>query len=86
MEPPWVPKPDVMYGRNMDMTRTASEAEDVKLDAKDEMFFKEFSTGAVPVRWQKEMIESGVFDQLNRSELCGQRQEPATLTRMCVII
>uniref|UniRef100_A0A674N080 G protein-coupled receptor kinase n=1 Tax=Takifugu rubripes TaxID=31033 RepID=A0A674N080_TAKRU len=70
-EPPWVPKPNVIYAKDMDAFRTASEVEDVKLDSKDERFFKEFSTGAVPVRWQKEMIESGTFDLLNSSDFNG---------------
>ncbi|XP_056906564.1 rhodopsin kinase grk7-b isoform X3 [Takifugu flavidus] len=84
-EPPWVPKPNVIYAKDVDAFRTASEVEDVKLDSKDERFFKEFSTGAVPVRWQKEMIESGTFDLLNSSELNASCQESACFSRMCII-
>lgn len=81
-----MPKPNVIYAKNMDAFRTASEVEDVKLDSKDERFFEEFSTGAVPVRWQKEMIESGRFDLLNSSEQNASCQESVCFSRMCIII
>lgn len=86
MEAPWVPKPNVIYTKNMDTFKNTSEVEDVNFDSKDELFFKEFSTGAVPVRWQNEMIDSGVFDQLNSSELNSFYQESMCLSRMCIII
>uniref|UniRef100_A0A672MH21 G protein-coupled receptor kinase n=1 Tax=Sinocyclocheilus grahami TaxID=75366 RepID=A0A672MH21_SINGR len=37
----------------------------VEFNANDEKFFKEFSTGAVPIPWQQEMIDSRLFDELN---------------------
>lgn len=86
VEPPWVPKPNVIYAKNVDTFKYTSEVEDVKFDSKDELFFKEFSTGAVPIRWQNEMIESGVFDQLNNSELNSFCHKPMCLSRMCIII
>lgn len=86
MEPPWVPKPNVIYAKNMDMFRNTSEVEDVNFDSKDELFFKEFNTGAVPIRWQNEMIESGVFDELNSSESNNSSKESVSLSRMCIII
>lgn len=86
VEPPWVPKPNVIYAKNMDAFKNTSEVEDVQFDSKDEVFFKGFSTGAVPIRWQNEMIESGVFDQLNNSELNSFCQESMCFSRMCIII
>ncbi|XP_029027734.1 rhodopsin kinase grk7-b [Betta splendens] len=76
---PWVPKADIVYAKDVEEVRDASEVQQVELDAKDERFFAEFSTGAVPIRWQKEMIDSGVFDELNgrgsgavlQSSMCG---------------
>lgn len=81
MEPPWVPKPNVVYAKDMDTFRDTSEVEDIKFDAKDEMFFKEFSTGAISIRWQKEMIDSGVFDELNNTEV-----EPVCMSAMCIVL
>lgn len=76
-----MPKPNVVYAKNLDELRDSSEVEDIKFDTKDEMFFREFSTGAVPVRWQREMIDSGVFDELNSLELNGHKA-----SRTCVIL
>uniref|UniRef100_A0A8C1UBH4 G protein-coupled receptor kinase n=1 Tax=Cyprinus carpio TaxID=7962 RepID=A0A8C1UBH4_CYPCA len=63
--PPWVPKPNVVYAKDTGDIRDFSEVKGVEFDANDEMFFKEFSTGAVPIPWQQEMIDSGLFDELN---------------------
>uniref|UniRef100_A0A8P4G776 G protein-coupled receptor kinase n=1 Tax=Dicentrarchus labrax TaxID=13489 RepID=A0A8P4G776_DICLA len=86
VEPPWVPKSNVVYARNTDEFRDNSEVENIKFDAKDEKFFNEFSTGAVSVRWQKEMIDSGVFDELNDPKLNGHGCESVWTSRMCVIM
>ncbi|KAM9853162.1 rhodopsin kinase grk7-b [Aulostomus maculatus] len=84
IEPPWVPKSNVVYAKNTNEFRDTSEVDDIELDAKDEKFFKEFSTGAVSVQWQREMIDSGLFDELNEAELNGH--EAAWQSRMCIIL
>ncbi|XP_040902268.1 rhodopsin kinase grk7-b [Toxotes jaculatrix] len=86
VEPPWVPKSNMVYAKDMDQFRDTSEVQDIEFDAKDEKFFKEFSTGAVPIQWQKEMIDSGVFDELNKLKLNGQACETVWKSRMCVIL
>uniref|UniRef100_A0A671MJS0 G protein-coupled receptor kinase n=1 Tax=Sinocyclocheilus anshuiensis TaxID=1608454 RepID=A0A671MJS0_9TELE len=63
--PPWVPKPNVVYAKDTGDIRDFSEVKGVEFNANDEKFFKEFSTGAVPIPWQQEMIDSGLFDELN---------------------
>ncbi|KAI1882666.1 hypothetical protein AGOR_G00237240 [Albula goreensis] len=65
IDPPWVPKPNVVYAKDTGDIAEFSDIRGVELDAKDDKFFKEFSTGAVPIAWQQEMIESGLFDDLN---------------------
>uniref|UniRef100_A0AAV2J5B0 G protein-coupled receptor kinase n=1 Tax=Knipowitschia caucasica TaxID=637954 RepID=A0AAV2J5B0_KNICA len=45
VEPPWVPKSNLVYAKDMVEFKDISEEEDVALDAKDQKFFKEFSTG-----------------------------------------
>ncbi|XP_039985777.1 rhodopsin kinase grk7-b isoform X1 [Xiphias gladius] len=86
MEPPWVPKSNVVYAKDTDEFMETSEVQDIELDAKDENFFKEFSTGAVSIQWQKEMIDCGVFDHLNDPKLNGQDCETAWKSRMCIIL
>lgn len=81
MPPPWVPKSNVVYAKDVDEFKDTSELQQIELDAKDEKFFKEFSTGAVPIQWQKEMIDSGVFDELN-----GRDCDTAFKSSMCIIL
>ncbi|XP_020796084.2 rhodopsin kinase grk7-b [Boleophthalmus pectinirostris] len=85
VDPPWVPKSNVVYAKDMGEFKDISEEDNVALDAMDEKFFKEFSTGAVPIRWQKEMIDSGVFDELNCFQINGHGYETAK-SRTCVIM
>ncbi|XP_072317903.1 rhodopsin kinase grk7-b [Eucyclogobius newberryi] len=85
VEPPWVPKSNVVYAKDTGEFQVISEEEDMALNDRDEKFFKEFSTGAVPVRWQKEMIESGVFDELNCFQTNGHGFEKAK-SRTCVMM
>ncbi|XP_054650883.1 rhodopsin kinase grk7-b [Dunckerocampus dactyliophorus] len=84
LEPPWVPKPNVVYTKDADNFKDTSEVLDIELDAKDEKFFKEFSTGAVSITWQKEIIDSGLFDELNRPEL--KDHVMAWKSNTCVIL
>uniref|UniRef100_A0A672QTQ1 G protein-coupled receptor kinase 7b n=1 Tax=Sinocyclocheilus grahami TaxID=75366 RepID=A0A672QTQ1_SINGR len=62
---PWVPKPNVVYAKDTGNIWDFTEVKGVEFDVKDEKFFKEFSTGAVPIPWQQEMIDSVLFDELN---------------------
>lgn len=86
LDPPWMPKSNVVYAKDTDEFTDTSEVHDVELNAKDEKFFKEFSTGAVSIRWQQEMIDSGVFDELNNPKLNGHDCEDVWRSRMCVIL
>lgn len=65
IDPPWMPKPNVVYAKDTDDIAEFSDVKGIELDAKDDKFFKEFSTGAVSIPWQLEMLETGLFDELN---------------------
>lgn len=65
VDPPWKPKPNVVYAKDTDEIAEFSDIKGIEFDAKDDKFFKEFSTGAVPIQWQQEMVETGLFDELN---------------------
>ncbi|CAL8346243.1 unnamed protein product [Arctogadus glacialis] len=66
LDPPWVPKTSVVYAKDIEKFDDFSNVDEVEFDEKDEKFFMELSTGAVSIPWQKEMIESGLFDDLNK--------------------
>ncbi|XP_005746959.1 rhodopsin kinase grk7-b [Pundamilia nyererei] len=85
LEAPWVPKPNVVYAKDADEFKDNSDIKDVTFDTKDEKFFREFSTGAVSMQWQKEMIDSGVFDELNSAAVIQRDRETAWKTRLCVL-
>uniref|UniRef100_A0A673AX41 G protein-coupled receptor kinase n=1 Tax=Sphaeramia orbicularis TaxID=375764 RepID=A0A673AX41_9TELE len=86
VEPPWVPKSNVVYAKDTNEFKDVSEEVDIQLNHKDENFFQEFSTGAVSIQWQKEMIESGVFDELNSHQMNGQSCEPRWKSKTCSIL
>ncbi|XP_061137207.1 rhodopsin kinase grk7-b [Syngnathus typhle] len=86
LKPPWVPNPNVVYAKDIDHFNDTSEVGDIELDAKDENFFKEFSTGAVAVSWQKEMIDSGLFGELNKPERNGHDRAMPWNSKTCVIL
>lgn len=86
LDPPWVPKSHVVYAKDTNKFRDKTDDKDIELDAKDEKFFQEFSTGAVSIQWQKEMIQSGLFDELNEDQLNGHGCETAWTSSMCIIL
>ncbi|XP_056138865.1 rhodopsin kinase grk7-b [Lampris incognitus] len=88
VDAPWVPRSDVVYARDADEFRDFSETNSVNLDSKDEKFFKEFSTGAVSIPWQREMIDSGLFDELNSTSriVVAQDYEAVGTSMSCVIL
>ncbi|XP_076002472.1 rhodopsin kinase grk7-b-like [Genypterus blacodes] len=65
VEAPWVPKSNVVYLKDTGKFRDTSEVQHVEFSSRDQRFFNEFNTGAVSIQWQKEMVDSGVFDELN---------------------
>ena len=65
MDPPWVPKPNVVYAKDTGDIAEFSEIKGIEFDANDTKFFNQFGTGAVSIPWQQEMIETGLFDELS---------------------
>ncbi|KAG5852075.1 hypothetical protein ANANG_G00058570 [Anguilla anguilla] len=65
LTPPFVPDPKMVYAKNIDDVGAFSTIKGVVLDNKDTEFYNEFSSGNIPIPWQEEMIETGVFGELN---------------------
>uniref|UniRef100_A0A8D3BE61 G protein-coupled receptor kinase n=1 Tax=Scophthalmus maximus TaxID=52904 RepID=A0A8D3BE61_SCOMX len=86
VDPPWVPKSNVVYTKDMDKFAETSEVQGIELNDNDEKFYMEFGTGAVAIQWQKEMIDSGVFDELNDLGLNGYDCVTVWKSRTCVIL
>lgn len=74
VEPPFVPDPSVVYAKDIAEIEDFSEVRGIEFDDKDKKFFQRFATGAVPIAWQEEIIETGLFEELNdpnRPAGCG---------------
>ncbi|XP_069070037.1 rhodopsin kinase GRK7 [Pleurodeles waltl] len=65
VDPPFVPDPSVVYAKDIADIADFSEIRGIDFDDKDKKFFKKFSTGAVSITWQEEIIETGLFEELN---------------------
>ncbi|NXT39391.1 GRK7A kinase, partial [Pelecanoides urinatrix] len=65
IDPPFVPDPSVVYAKDVADIADFSEIRGIEFDDKDKKFFKKFATGAVPIAWQEEIIETGLFEELN---------------------
>uniref|UniRef100_A0A8D0DS99 G protein-coupled receptor kinase n=1 Tax=Salvator merianae TaxID=96440 RepID=A0A8D0DS99_SALMN len=65
IDPPFVPDPSVVYAKDVADIADFSEIRGIEFDDKDKKFFKKFATGAIPIPWQEEVIETGLFEELN---------------------
>nr|XP_020454658.1 rhodopsin kinase-like [Monopterus albus] len=63
--PPFVPDPKMVYAKDIEDVGAFSTIRGVVLDNKDAEFYSDFASGNVPIPWQEEMIETGVFGELN---------------------
>ena len=64
-DPPFVPDPHAVYAKDVLDIEQFSSVKGVTLETSDETFYAKFNSGAVSIAWQKEMIEAGIFDELN---------------------
>uniref|UniRef100_A0A8D0L7F7 G protein-coupled receptor kinase n=1 Tax=Sphenodon punctatus TaxID=8508 RepID=A0A8D0L7F7_SPHPU len=65
VDPPFVPDPSVVYAKDVADIADFSEIRGIEFDDKDKKFFKRFATGAVSIPLQEEIIETGLFEELN---------------------
>ncbi|XP_029936980.1 rhodopsin kinase-like [Myripristis murdjan] len=65
LPPPFVPDPKRVYAKSLDDVGAFSSVKGVNLEDPDKTFFDEFSSGNITIPWQEEMIETGVYAELN---------------------
>ncbi|KAM4609226.1 rhodopsin kinase GRK1-like [Polymixia lowei] len=65
LAPPFVPDPKVVYAKSLDDVGAFSSVKGVAIDQPDKEFFDEFSSGNISIPWQEEMIEMGIYGELN---------------------
>ncbi|XP_013361700.1 PREDICTED: G protein-coupled receptor kinase 7 [Chinchilla lanigera] len=87
VEPPFVPDPSVVYAKDIDEIEDFSEVRGVEFDDQDKAFFKRFATGAVPIAWQEEILESGLFEELNDpNRPAGSGKGDASKSGVCALL
>ncbi|XP_004629281.1 rhodopsin kinase [Octodon degus] len=87
VEPPFVPDPSVVYAKDIDDIEDFSEVRGVEFDDKDKKFFQRFATGAVPIAWQEEILESGLFEELNDpNRPAGYKKGNSSKSGVCVLL
>ncbi|XP_005317024.2 rhodopsin kinase GRK1 isoform X1 [Ictidomys tridecemlineatus] len=65
LTPPFIPDSRTVYAKSIQDVGAFSTVKGVAFDNADSEFFQEFASGNCPVPWQEEMIETGVFAELN---------------------
>uniref|UniRef100_A0A8D0F678 G protein-coupled receptor kinase n=1 Tax=Strix occidentalis caurina TaxID=311401 RepID=A0A8D0F678_STROC len=63
--PPFVPDPRRVYAKDLEDVGAFSSVRGVELDEGDVALCDTFASGTVPIPWQEELIETGVFEELN---------------------
>ncbi|XP_016068361.1 PREDICTED: rhodopsin kinase [Miniopterus natalensis] len=72
--PPFIPDSRTVYAKNIQDVGAFSTVKGVVFEKADMEFFQEFATGNCSIPWQEEMIETGVFGELN--VWCADGQMP----------
>ncbi|KAK1802936.1 hypothetical protein P4O66_021472 [Electrophorus voltai] len=65
LPPPFVPDSKTVYAKNLDDVGAFSTVKGVILENTDKKLFDEFASGNIPIPWQEEMIEMGIFGKMN---------------------
>jgi len=63
-EPPFKPDPHAVYAKDVLDIEQFSTVKGVNLDANDS-FYSIFNSGSVSIPWQTEMIDKGIYEELN---------------------
>ncbi|XP_033033017.1 rhodopsin kinase GRK1 [Trachypithecus francoisi] len=70
--PPFIPDSKTVYAKDIQDVGAFSTVKGVVFDKTDTEFFQEFATGNCSIPWQEEMIETGIFGELNVWRSDGQ--------------
>ncbi|PNJ78081.1 rhodopsin kinase GRK1 [Pongo abelii] len=70
--PPFIPDSKTVYAKDIQDVGAFSTVKGVAFDKTDTEFCQEFATGNCPIPWQEEMIETGIFGELNVWRSDGQ--------------
>ncbi|KAM5147471.1 rhodopsin kinase GRK1 [Callospermophilus lateralis] len=94
--PPFIPDSRTVYAKSIQDVGAFSTVKGVAFDKADSEFFQEFASGTCPIPWQEEMIETGLFGELNVWRPDGQMPDdmkgvpveeaaPVSKSGMCLV-
>ncbi|XP_036171796.1 rhodopsin kinase GRK1 [Myotis myotis] len=94
--PPFIPDSRTVYAKNIQDVGAFSTVKGVVFEKADTEFFQEFATGNCSIPWQEEMIETGIFGELNVWRADGQMPDdmkgitveeaaPSSKSGMCLV-
>ncbi|XP_070263513.1 rhodopsin kinase GRK1 [Myotis yumanensis] len=94
--PPFIPDSRTVYAKNIQDVGAFSTVKGVVFEKADIEFFQEFATGNCSIPWQEEMIETGIFGELNVWRADGQMPDdmkgitveeaaPSSKSGMCLV-
>jgi G protein-coupled receptor kinase len=64
-QPPFEPDPHAVYAKDVLDIEQFSTVRGVNIEKDDHEFYHKFSIGAVSIPWQQEILDTGVFKELN---------------------
>ncbi|XP_072115588.1 rhodopsin kinase GRK1-like [Mobula birostris] len=70
--PPFIPDPKTVYAKDIGDVGMFSSVKGVVITDSDKDFYNEFASGNIAIPWQEEMIETGIFDEMNIWEEDGK--------------
>uniref|UniRef100_A0A8C5ZK35 G protein-coupled receptor kinase n=1 Tax=Marmota marmota marmota TaxID=9994 RepID=A0A8C5ZK35_MARMA len=96
LTPPFIPDSRTVYAKSIQDVGAFSTVKGVAFDKADSEFFQEFASGNCPIPWQEEMIETGIFRELNVWRPDGQMPDdmkgvpveetaPVSKSGMCLV-
>ncbi|KAF7478092.1 rhodopsin kinase [Marmota monax] len=96
LTPPFIPDSRTVYAKSIQDVGAFSTVKGVAFDKADSEFFQEFASGNCPIPWQEEMIETGIFGELNVWRPDGQMPDdmkgvpveetaPVSKSGMCLV-
>ncbi|KAF7212269.1 rhodopsin kinase GRK1 [Nothobranchius furzeri] len=65
LNPPFVPDSKTVYAKDLDNVGAFSTVKGVALEDVDKSFFDEFASGNISIPWQEEMIDTGIYGEMN---------------------
>ncbi|KAG8452140.1 hypothetical protein GDO86_004073 [Hymenochirus boettgeri] len=74
LPPPFTPDSRTVYAKDIQDVGAFSTVKGVTLEDSDKQFFDEFASGNIPIPWQEEMIETGIFEELSDESYVARRE------------